>query len=88
MEENKTNNKKKTVIPKAMSKSGNRKTKEIPQLPELTDKVMKEGDLVIGYFNPNTQILFTLKKGKIQDTKYGHYPHISLIGKKFSSKVN
>lgn len=73
--------------PKRPKLKGQRKRKEIPKLPKIETIIMQEGDQVIGYFNPKTQILFNLKSGKRQDTKYGHYDHDEFIGKPFSSKV-
>ena len=60
----------------------------LPDLPPIDSKVAQEGDIVIAYFNPSTQVMFTLKKDEIRDTKYGHYKHNDIIGKKFGTKVS
>jgi hypothetical protein len=64
-----------------------RRNKELPKLPPVVPELMKEGDLVVAYFNPKYQVLFKLKSGAMQDTKYGHYRHDSIIGNPFFSKV-
>lgn len=75
------------TAPKKANTGTKKKAKELPKLPPIKCHRMKEGDLIIGYFNPKTQIMFELKPGKRQDTKYGHYDHDNIIGQPYSSKV-
>jgi len=62
------------------------KKKEI-DLPPIEAEVIKCGDLVVAFFDPQNQILFEVQNNGTFDAKFGHFKHADLIGKKYFSKI-
>ncbi|CAK9437550.1 uncharacterized protein LODBEIA_P19280 [Lodderomyces beijingensis] len=48
---------------------------------------IEEGDLVLAFINRTTIKPVYIKKGEILQSKYGHYPHDSMIGMRYGSQV-